>query len=359
MELPPPIHGQSTINKQVADILKDAGFPCIIINSGLSKTMGVKGKVTLEKFVLLFKLFYEVLKVSIFRKCKISYISIYPFGVPFLIYFIITLVLKHVGHNKIVLHLHAKGIKDKIENSILLKKCYVYLFNHTDVVIHLSNNLIKDILDVTELNKIRIIPNAVEMPEEILRKNSPHNPLRVLFLSNMVVAKGCLVTLEAAKRLLLSDEPFEFWFVGSWVQSNVVKEFESVLKDDRFRNSIKYFGPKYGDDKERILCESDIFIFPSSDECLPLVLIEAMQCGLPIITSDIGAIPEMVKTGINGYLIEKITPEALVDALLNFSRNPSLVNKMGGNSKLIYRSNYNYDLFKRNIIGLFKELIDN
>ncbi len=78
-----------------------------------------------------------------------------------------------------------------------------------------------------------------------------------------------------------------------------------------------YHGRMYGKDKETILSAADIFVFSTfyHNECFPLVLLEAMQHGLPCVSTAEGGIPGIIDEGETGYLTEKHDCQALADKI--------------------------------------------
>jgi glycosyltransferase involved in cell wall biosynthesis len=75
--------------------------------------------------------------------------------------------------------------------------------------------------------------------------------------------------------------------------------------------------------------DADLFVLPTRAECYGLVIPEAMACGLPVISSPIGAIPELVHDGITGYLVRPRSTVALRDAIQALVHNPDLRMEMG------------------------------
>lgn len=91
-----------------------------------------------------------------------------------------------------------------------------------------------------------------------------------------------------------------------------------------------YHGKKYGEEKERIFSESDIFVFPTyyGNQSFPLVLLEAMQHGLPCVNTDEGGIMDIVIDGGTGYICPKRDSFSNADALFILLENSALRLKM-------------------------------
>jgi len=93
--------------------------------------------------------------------------------------------------------------------------------------------------------------------------------------------------------------------------------------------------------KWQMLHHSDFFCLPSYAEGQPISIIEAMACGLPIISTRVGSIPEMIQDGVTGFLIIPGDVFELKNAVLNLKNNPLLYESMGANSLRICHERHN------------------
>jgi glycosyltransferase involved in cell wall biosynthesis len=122
--------------------------------------------------------------------------------------------------------------------------------------------------------------------------------VNLLFLSNLIPSKGVYVLLDACKILKEKGQDFHCHFVGGESKEINRSVFEQAVRERGLDDCVTYHGPKYGEDKERYWQMADIFVQPTFEDCFPLTLVEAMQNRLPIISTDEGAIPDIVKNGI-------------------------------------------------------------
>jgi glycosyltransferase involved in cell wall biosynthesis len=112
-------------------------------------------------------------------------------------------------------------------------------------------------------------------------------------------------------------------------------------------------GPKFDDDKLQILNSSDILIHPTFNDCSPLVLIEAMQFGMPIISTNQGGIPDMVLDSFNGYILFDNTSLLLAKKMISFVDNRDLIHVMGQNSRLMYEDKFTIERFEHRMLNIF------
>jgi len=180
---------------------------------------------------------------------------------------------------------------------------------------------------------------------------------RVLFLSNMRAAKGALVVVEALRELRARGIPFEALFVGDASDRLCLERFEAMIAEDGMRDVVRYVGPKYGEEKMRIMAESDIFVFPSFQECLPLVILEAMSAALPVVATGQGGVPDLVEDGVTGFLVPVGDPAAVADRLATLIQRPDLRATMGEKGRERFLERFTLDRFDAGIGSIFEKVL--
>ena len=110
-----------------------------------------------------------------------------------------------------------------------------------------------------------------------------------LFIGNLLYMKGLLVLLEACKLLKCRQSHFVCHIVGAPTGELGIEDLQAIVLKTQLQDNIQIHGALYGDDKKQILEQSQAFLFPTLDDCFPLVVLEAMQSGLPVIASAAGA----------------------------------------------------------------------
>jgi glycosyltransferase involved in cell wall biosynthesis len=90
---------------------------------------------------------------------------------------------------------------------------------------------------------------------------------------------------------------------------------------------------------------------------IPNVLVEAMACGLPVITTPVSGIPEIIKDGINGQLVPPDDPTALADALLRLDGDPLFAQSISTGARETVRERFDGERFARQLAALFREAV--
>jgi glycosyltransferase involved in cell wall biosynthesis len=103
---------------------------------------------------------------------------------------------------------------------------------------------------------------------------------------------------------------------------------------------------------------ADIFAICSMQDNLPNTVLEAMACGLPVIGTDVGGIPDMVRTGVNGYTAPVSDTTAFAEAVIRVLGDPGLSAQMGDSSRKIAVDEYPLELQARRYADLYRQLSD-
>ena len=176
-------------------------------------------------------------------------------------------------------------------------------------------------------SKIRVMPLAYEPSarSKSFQRDYPsafnrERPLRVLFLGQINLRKGAAQLLDAIK--LLEGENIEFWFVGP-VQLDVPRELQA-------HRQVKWFGVVSRTDVDRYYKEADVFIFPTLSDGFGLTQLEAQSWRLPVIASR--HCGEVVSDGVNGRLLDNVSPRTIADSLSDFLRTPRKLSALSAQS---------------------------
>ena len=149
---------------------------------------------------------------------------------------------------------------------------------------------------------------------------------------------------------------FDVHFAGAWSRDINESIFNKLISNFNLTKNIKYHGPLYNKEKEKVFQSADIFILPTKNECFPLVLLEAMSYGLPIITTFEGAIPEIIEDGVNGLLVEQGNVEQLAEKIEFVSNNTNLRVKMMNSNFSKFNNEYKFTNFEENFWNVINSI---
>ena len=162
--------------------------------------------------------------------------------------------------------------------------------------------------------------------------------------------------LEAIKELKNHSIPFKVDIVGN-SGDVLIEEAKSYVKREGLEGKVVVQGPKYGEQKEAILAESEVLVFPTSHEAFGLVIIEAMAKGLAVISTNTGAIPEIVENNINGKIIEP-TPKAIKNAMQEFlEMDKKVLEAIKKRNIEKFKEKYSSVVFEQNFVSIINTIL--
>ena len=222
-------------------------------------------------------------------------------------------------------------------NKYLLDK----VLSYADVIISPSGHYIDESRFLRKYkNKTVVIPNGINIEDfdigyskEECRKRLglPTDKSIILFLSALYSFKGPHILIKAMPKIVKEASDTELVFVGKGVMR---EELEMLSKKLGVENNVKFVGFVDDSFKKALYYKSaDIFTFPSFLEIFGIVNLEAMACGIPIVASKIGGVPDVVKDDENGLLVPPKDSEALADAVIYLLKNEDVRERMGKNGR--------------------------
>ena len=126
---------------------------------------------------------------------------------------------------------------------------------------------------------------------------------------------------------------------------------------DHYPSNFRLLGPQHNSLIPQWLCAADVFVLPSRSEGTPVVILEALSCGLPVIASRVGGIPEVIRDGENGFLVEPGNAEMLVDRLRCILGDPDGAREMGRRGRELIVSHYDNLKLVDRVIRVFGEAL--
>jgi len=205
---------------------------------------------------------------------------------------------------------------------------------------------------------IYLIPNAIDVDEYKPAgiRDRCSRPLALRYLGRLDAEKGLFETLDAMHilRFERGDHDFQLQIAGSGPAEEELKE--RIFKLDLHR-CVAMTGPLFGADKIRFLQEADMLVFPSYHEGLPYVILESLAVGTPVLTTPVGAIPELVECGVHGVLVEPRDAIAIADAIQAILKNRSQLQAMSDACVVRARERYGLGRFERQLKQLYMSIL--
>ncbi len=355
-QLPPPVHGAAVVSQAIVD----SGY----LNQRFAiepyRLAYAASIADLRSFKLakVGRAFLDALRLWVLTRRKryaAAYLTLTPSGLGFYRDLFIIYVLRLAGC-KLIYHLHGLGVR-RASAGRLTRALYEWAFRGANVI-HLSHHLELDTAALRGPIKRYVVPNGMAQPPRPCLENSNRGELcRVLFLSNVRESKGIFILLEALSRVLSLGVQIELIVAGPIADAHVEKQIICRLRELAIESHVELVGAVGGSEKVELLRSADIFIHPSLNDAMPLVVLEAMSAGLPIIASDVGAIPEMLAEGDAGLVTPAGSVDALSEALLSLAENNILRTELGIRGRQRFEDNYTTHHFERRLSDVFSEIL--
>ncbi len=260
---------------------------------------------------------------------------------------------------RIIIHIHS-GMFDQFcrkgHNRYFISK----ILTMADKVIVVYKKGFKILQNLISIEKLEIIPNGIDTMKfrTILIEKKENNVIDILFAGTIHKDKGLYDILTSTRNLIDSGyKNIQINLLGGEGKEGELLLIRRECEQLKLNNWVKFHGPVFGDQKIKIFCMSDIFILPSHHESFGIANLEAMAAGLPVISTNIGAIPEYLVHGENGYLITPGDSDQLTDYLKVLINNSSLRYRMGAVNRIKVKEKYDWSIISRKIDNLYQSLI--
>ena len=350
--LPPPINGQTIAFQALAD---DLGGDILTLSGKRHEDFsGIFFKI-FTFLGLLFRLFFKLIskKYHVYHTISQSqegFIRDLPI-----------VFLSKLFNSKVIVHIHGGNYDGfyQSQNSNF-KSLIRKMLMMADSIIVLSENLIKMLDFEPKLTlKIRVVPNGLPwcLQDNILaNKYLPvknKEPIKLIFLSNLIESKGYLDVLEATEILINRfGYHIEIDFCGEFIQYDDAQRFKSILdakayffdfiQEHNLMQNVHYQGIVGEEAKRNLLKEAHFFALPThyKNEGQPISIIEAMANRCVVLTTDYRGISEMIKPNESGIFVDFNCSEKIAEQIQYLIENPLEYEKISENGYQKYLENY-------------------
>jgi glycosyltransferase involved in cell wall biosynthesis len=255
-------------------------------------------------------------------------------------------------NKKVLLHNHAADFKEFYLNETQQQQLKIKnAFLKADASIVLSNSWLKWYSNLEPNANWIYLANAIRI--DIKRSSCDINHSKIiLFLGRLEQRKGIYDLLSIFPEITTQFPNIKLLLAGN----GDLKEIKKIIRNSNCEKNIEMLGYLNNEEKSAILSYSDIFVLPSYNEGLPMALLECMSYGLVPIASNVGGIPEVVRNGENGLLIEAGDIVALKESIIKILNDSSLSTLLSNNAKETIHSNFNLDNYVRDLLKLYMRL---
>ena len=274
----------------------------------------------LRKSLIFLKALLQLFPILVGKKIQVVHVHGASKG-SFVRKSIVILLSKWSG-KKVVYHIHGGGFKDFTKSH---PKAVAYILKKCDTIVALSDSWKEFFCKEIGCKDVKVVPNIMEEPHEDHRLRDAHYTT-LLFMGKICVEKGIFDLMDVIATHRDEYEGHIRLFIAGIGET---ERLLHIIKEYKLERIVSYKGWVSGQEKEQMLNMSDVYILPSYYEGVPISILEAFSYHLPVITTGVGGIPEILTDGANGLIVTPGDKIGLHNAIIRLTSSPTLRQKMG------------------------------
>ena len=327
---PPPTHGQAVANATLLDAHYDR-LGVHPVEMEFSKGLDDVSRFRLGKLVELIRVALEIFRQRLRGHHDVLFYSVGLRNRTGLYRDMLLLLLARPFFRRTVLHVHTGGTGALVAGlpgplRALAERAY----GGAHMVIYLDPFLLDGDTGMPSPRRHVFVPYGVE-PQEVGTAQASGRPIEILFVGNLYESKGTLEMVEAAGKLRAQGIDFRLTMAGGRPDEATGRRLEQAIDDAGIADRTELPGVVGVEEKAGLYTRSDIFCFPTHYEAegMPLVILEAMSAGLPVVSTSWRSIPNVVTDGHDGALVAPGDTDALAQHLAQLSTDETCRQAMG------------------------------
>lgn len=255
----------------------------------------------------------------------------------------------------VVFHIHGGVMKAFVARQPLLLQALIsWILARQSVVLVLSESWLDYVKSISPTANVATLSNYVELPDLTTKPmHAADGVIEVLFLGVVGAPKGVYDLLPAFKDAVAKVPQLRLTIAGT----GEIERATSLVKDLQIEAQVSFAGWVSGDKKTELLSRAQICVLPSYNEGLPVCLLEAMSWQVPVISTRVGGIPDLVREGIDGRLVEPGDQVALSAAMVELAASSSRRDGMGVAARQRIEQGFSKDVVLPKLEGIYRSLI--
>lgn len=228
----------------------------------------------------------------------------------------------------------------------LRRKIGLYFLNQVDTLRVLGGSVKKN-LEHYNIKRTITMDNGIYVPPDavISRDIIFQTPINLLYVGALNFSKGIKNLVYAVNICKQQKINIHLNLVGEWSNAQQKEDIEGYIRSNLLEKSITFHGLTHGQRKWNVFKKCAILVHPTYWDGQPITILEAMGCGLAIITTPIGAIPDTVRHNVNGIILSKNTPQKVFEAIELFYNNREDLLQVSTENIQTYNRRFTVDLF--------------
>lgn len=319
-QLPPPIHGSTVMTRTLVQVLEKSGHTWSIVDRRFSTSVAEVGAFKFRKVLSAGWMLCRLLTTLVQFRPQVVIFFATNRTWSFVIDWMMSEILRAFSARKI-LYLHTVGYQALANRGWLWAWLTKRLLGAGDTIVTLGPSLASDITRWVDPTHIMYVPNTVSDTRQHTSNYKPDKPPIILYFSNLIPEKGADVFVECTIDLVGELPNARFILAGATVDEKFSDSLMSKMAGSSASSHFELTGAVTDvEQKWTLLSEAAVLAFPSTYpfEAQPLTILEALSVGTPVVAFDVGGLRDIVRHGIDGYLVPAGDRQAFKAALLSF-----------------------------------------
>jgi starch synthase len=204
---------------------------------------------------------------------------------------------------------------------------------------------------------IRIIPNCFDPIEIPASVNGSRDENTILYVGRLEQVKGIPLLLEAARLVVQKFPGARFIFAGSSHPTLPKEDVDAMIRSYSLQNHVEQLGHVSQQGLIRLYRKAALCVIPSHYESFGLVALEAMACGIAVVATRVGALPEVIENGSTGLLVPPGDPNDLAEAISELLADPRKRARMGEAGSARARGKYSIEQISSINISMYEGVV--
>lgn len=201
---------------------------------------------------------------------------------------------------------------------------------------------------------VDVLVNGVPAPPFTPRDHSaPREAVEILFLGNLLERKGVNDLIAALAELPADLPAWRMTFAGGGDIAGCTERVAAAGLADR----VQFLGWVEQARSADLLANADVMVLPSYFEGLPLVILEALGAGTPVVTTSVGAIPQFIEHDQIALVIEPGDRAALSESLRRLVADSGLRQRLGDTGRSAYETTFSLQVFRTNLLKIYENVL--
>ncbi len=257
------------------------------------------------------------------------------------------IIISRIFKKKIVIHLHS-GAEPIIYSRY--KKQYQYIFNHADITILLSKSILDELFKHFSFSKTIVIYNPCP---SLIKINELQKKNQILFAGALVEKKGIYDLIKSFSNVSKKFPDWKLVIAGK----GEIDKVNITISNLNLMKKIIYLGWVSDSEKKTVFSESRIFCLPSYSEGFPMSVVEAWAYGLPVITTPVGGLIDVLENDKNALVFLPGDVVSLTVQLERLMSDRKLRRKLSEQSKKLCLNEFKIQNITKQIDELYNSLL--